>query len=196
MANADEIGGKGSKPRRVDRYFLNSKGEKSSRATPDGVIVVHKWRDSNFELKMPLADLNEDVIRCCAQFGLSQVIGNAYGGKEDDNDAFEAAERRWETLTTGQWETDRVIGPKPEDVVEAFAQVKAEDDGKPVSDAWRKAVLDKINAGELSTKGLLEKKKIKAKYEAIKLARAQERLKKFQQDAADSDDEALPEIAA
>lgn len=181
------------KPRKVLRTFLDKDGKAAARATPEAVTVSHKWLSDGHDFKMNLADLKPEIVRCAALFGISQVVGNAYGGETDDSAAQEKAEQRWETLVGGSWATERETGPRIGDLVEAFAKARA-DAGKPVSEEWKEKAAAQIADGTLDSKELLKNGAIKAAFDAIKLQRAQERAKKSAE-AAKATPQDLPDVA-
>jgi hypothetical protein len=188
---ASDAANSSKKPRLVNRFFLDSEGKPHSRATPEGVSVVHEWKDGGYKLQMNLSDLSPEVIKCAALFGISQVVGNAYGGETDTQEAQEKAESRWNTLTDGRWATERESGPRTGDLVEAYAKAFA-DAGKPVTDEWKKSIAERLESGELDAKESQKNPRIKAAMDAIKLKRAQERAAKSAAAAAESSE--LPSI--
>lgn len=185
MANASDAEIEGSeKARKVNRYFTNAKGEQFARAVPEADTVVHEWRESGHKLVMSLGDLNDDILRCAALFGVSQVVGNAYGGEKDETDAIDKGTDRWDTLASGNWATERASGPKFGDIVAAYEQVYAAA-GKPLTEEAKAAFVEKLNSGVLDPKAAAQNDKIKAAMDAIKIKRMQDRMAK-RQAAADT----------
>jgi hypothetical protein len=174
-----------TKPRRVERYFLTADGKRSERASADAVTVVHEWKSNGYKLEMNLADLSPDVIKMAALFGISQVVGNAYGGETDDEAAADKAESRWETLAGGRWATERETGERVGDIVEAFAKAFT-DAGKTVTDEWKAQITQQLADGVLDRKEALKNPRIRAAFDAIKLRRAQERAAKSAAAAAEA----------
>lgn len=186
MANAETAPAKTTKPRLVERYFLIPGDDKPyPRANPQATKVIHKWKETGDVLEMDLSKLTEEMKLCAIQFGISQVVGNAYGGETDASEAYDKGERRWETILSGQWGQERVVGDRTGDLVEAFAKAYS-DAGKTVTDEWKKGVQEKIDSGEIDATEVKKNPKIKAALDSIKLARAQERAKKSAAAAADS----------
>lgn len=187
MANVADAEVEGNeKARKVNRYFLDAAGKQYARAVPEAETVVHEWRDSGHKLVMPLKDLEDGILRCAALFGISQVVGNAYGGEKDEADAIDKGTDRWETLAGGNWATERASGPKFGDIIAAYAKVYA-DAGKAKSETEIAAFAEKLNSGVLDPKDAASQPKIKAAMDAIKIKRMQDRMAKRQAEAADAD---------
>lgn len=166
------------KPRLVNRYFIDSTGEKHSRAIADAVKVVHEWKDrEDLRLEMDLTSLSAEQKICAIAFGISQVVGNAYGGETDPDEAFEKGQARWETIVGGNWATERVIGDRTSDLVEAFAKAY-QDAGKDFSDDKKRELQEKLDSGALDPKALRADPRIRAALDAIKAKRASERAAK------------------
>lgn len=180
MTNTDTAPAAGSKkPRLVDRTFITSKDDKpQSRASGDVVKVVHQWKGrDDLRLEMDISELSDEMKIAAIAFGISQVVGNAYGGETDPDEAFEKGEARWDTIKSGNWATERVVGDRTSDLVEAFAKAYA-DAGKTFTEEKRKDLQEKLDSGVLDPKELRANPRIKAALDAIKLKRAQERAQK------------------
>lgn len=114
-----------------ERCYFDSKGEEFNSPTADCVGVRHKFVGTEFALEMLLDDLEDDLIRRNALFGLNVGVGNAYGGQSGEI-AFDSAEARFETFKLGSWAAGRQIGPRDADVLLALVAAKA-DLGQEVS---------------------------------------------------------------
>lgn len=185
MTDANTVtDGKGTKPRQVDRFFIDKDGKSQARAFPEAVKVIHSWKNrDDLKLEMDISKLSDEMKICAIAFGISQVVGNAYGGETDPDEAFDKGESRWETILGGKWATERESGPRTGDLVEAFAKAY-EDKGKKVTDEWKSQVAEQINSGAIDQKEALKNPLVRAAFDAIKLRRAQERAKKSQEAAA------------
>lgn len=173
MANAD-VGETPKKPRKVENFYVNTKGERAARPWPDTVSIGKKFLDSGHEEIVLLEKLPPAQRIQTLAFGLHQVGSNAYGGMSTEDDMISAFQVRMETILGGAWASERESGDRTGDLVEAFAQARAED-GKPVTDEWRKMVAEKLTSEEITPKSLKDNPKIRAKFDAIKAKRAQER---------------------
>lgn len=169
---------KGTKPRQVDRFFVDKDGKSQPRAFPEAVKVIHSWKNrDDLKLEMDISQLSDEMKICAIAFGISQVVGNAYGGETDPDEAFDKGESRWETILGGKWATERESGPRTGDLVEAFAKAY-EDKGKKVTEEWKAQVAEQINSGAIDQKEALKNPLVRAAFDAIKLRRAQERAAK------------------
>jgi hypothetical protein len=185
MTDANTVtDGKGTKPRQVDRFFVDKDGKSQPRAFPEAVKVIHSWKNrEDLKLEMDISKLSDEMKICAIAFGISQVVGNAYGGETDPDEAFDKGESRWETILGGKWATERESGPRTGDLVEAFAKAYA-DKGKKVTDEWKAQVAEQINSGAIDQKEALKNPLVRAAFDAIKLRRAQERAAKSSEAAA------------
>lgn len=188
MANGTEE--TATKPRKVDRLFVSKDGKRHNRVLPDTTTVIHKFLESGYELEMGLAKLADAQRVQGLAFGVSQVVGNAYGGIKTEEDAILAAEARWDTLTKGGWSIERQTGPQTSDVLEAYCAAMAAA-GQPISDDKKAEIGAKLVSEELKSKDLLNNDKIAAAYHKIKHDRALARMQKFEA-AAKSSTAALP----
>ncbi len=181
MANADASASSeaaaSKKPRLVERTFIDTDGKVHSRAVGSATKVIHKWKETGDELVMDLSKLSDDMKVCAIAFGISQVVGNAYGGETDASEAYDKGESRWETIVSGSWSTERVTGPRTGDILEAYVQAYLSA-GKPVTDEWKAKIAGMLESGEITIKGSLENTRIRAAFDAIKLKRAQDRAAK------------------
>lgn len=196
MAVVAEKEVKATKAKQVTNYYVSSKGEKSSRPQADVVAVGKVFLESNTVVEKKLKDLPEDQQRQAMAFGIMQVGSNAYGAAGSEDERIEMLEDRWETIFGGSWASDRQVGPRTSDIIEAFAQAKFDDSGTEVDDAWRTKIKGMLEAEtpEITAKGLLENPAIRAKYDAIKAQRALERSKKSADALGSSDKVALPDL--
>jgi hypothetical protein len=181
------------KARLVENFYIGKDGQRQARPMLDVVSFGKKFLSNGHEIVKHLSDFSNETLAQAAAFGLQQVGQNAYGGVTDDDEKIEALEARWDNIQAGQWSADRQVGPRSNDLVEAFAQVKI-DEGKNVTDEWKDVVRQKLESGELQAKDLAANPRVKAKIDAIKAARAAERAKKSAAAAGSASDDTLPDI--
>jgi hypothetical protein len=179
------------KARNVENFYFNEKGERSARPMPDVVGFGKKFLGSGQEVVRHLVDFHQESLAQAAAFGLQQVGQNAYGAATDDDERQDMLEARWESIQGGNWSADRQVGPRSSDLVDAFAQARA-DQGKESSDEWKETIRQKLESGEIAAKDLQANPLIKAKLDAIKAARAAERAKASAAKATDSAE--LPDL--
>ena len=107
-----------------ERFYIDSKGEETKSPDEKSAGVRIKFEGTDLVLDMLLDDLEEDIIRRNALFGIKVGVGNAFGGKNGE-EAFELAESRFETFKDGKWSEGRQVGPRDSDVILAFIAAKA-----------------------------------------------------------------------
>lgn len=168
---------------RCKRSFRSADGEITSRSTLDVEAVIFEFPNGH-KFTMELSDLFPDsqlpppsVGRAAAGAGINTSVGNVFGGITDTEEAIEAAESRWETLTAGAWSAERKTGPRTSDLVEAWAAFRLKN-GAPDSPEWRAMAKSKLLNKEKTAKDLLVMPGLKAEYDAIKARRAAERAEK------------------
>lgn len=165
------------KSRKVERCYVNAGGEKSFRPWADTVAVSHKFK-GGYELLMPLKELQDAQRVQGLAFGISQVVGNAYGGEKVEEDAIEKAEKRWETISGGKWASEReATGMRSSDILDAYVAAHAAA-GNKISDEKRNEILAGLENGDVKSKDLLANEAIAAQYHEIKHKRALERYEK------------------
>ena len=164
------------KARNVEIFYIDSKGARAARPQPDVVSFGKRFIGSGKELVQELRDFSQEVLAQAAAFGLQQVTQNAYGAATDDDERMELAEARLETLLSGSWSSERQSGPRSSDLVDAWAQARA-DGGKDVDEDWKAMARQKLESGEVTAKSLQDNPRIKAKLDAIKAERAIARAK-------------------
>jgi hypothetical protein len=180
------------KARNVENFYIGKDGSRSARPMADVVSFGKKFLSNGHEIVKDLSDFSQSSLAQAAAFGLQQVGQNAYGAAADDDERIEMLESRWESIQNGNWSADRQVGPRSSDLVDAFAQARA-DQGKDSSDEWKETIRQKLESGEIAAKDLQANPLIKAKLDAIKAARAAERAKKSAE-AAGSNAPALPDL--
>lgn len=178
MAEVAEVSVKTTKPRQVENIYIDSKGNRAARPQPDVVAIGKKFLETGYEVIKQLSTLSNESLSQAAAFGLQQVAQNAYGAATSEDERISMCEDRWDSIWNGNWSSERQVGPRTADLVEAFALAKADKDGEPVTDEWKASIQAKLDSGEITTKSLSDNPLIKAKHDAIKAARAAERAKK------------------
>lgn len=179
------------KARNVENFYVSQSGERAARPMPDVVAFGKRFLSNGHEIVKNLEDFSQESLSQAAAFGLQQVGQNAYGAAADDDERIEMLEARWESIQNGNWSADRQVGPRSSDLVDAFAQARA-DQGKESSDEWKETIRQKLESGEIAAKDLQANPLIKAKLDAIKAARAAERAKASAAKAADAAE--LPDL--
>ncbi len=173
-----------------ERFYLDSKGNESNSPQEDSVGVRHKFEGTDLVLDMSLDDLIDDIIRRNALFGINVGVGNSYGGKQGE-EAFEAAESRWETFKDKAWAAGRQIGPRDSDVILAFVAAKADMDQEVSVEDVRARFADD---GDLDSKEIAKYPEVKAHIDRIRLERLQTRAAKSQEAASKAKDSGLAEL--
>lgn len=162
------------------RRFRNSDGSITPRSTTEVEAVIFEFPNGH-KMVMELKELFPDNIlpevsvgRAAVGAGINTSVGNVCGGISDIDEAIDAAESRWATLTDGQWTADRKTGPRIGDLVDAWAKFRA-DRGADGSEAWKAEGRRILKAGLKTPKELLEMSALKAEYLAIKAKRSADR---------------------
>jgi len=162
------------KARNVQNFYVAADGTRSPSPQPDCVAIGKLFLESKQEIKYNLDDLPDSSKIQAMAFGLQQVGQNAYGAAASEAERIEMFEARMEAIFGGNWSSDRQVGPRDSDLLEAFAQATA-DAGKAVDQDWRDRAAAKLKSGEISKKTLSERPAVRAKLEAIRAKRAAER---------------------
>lgn len=173
MANANVVPDKAPKAKLVTNYYENQSGETSSRPWED-TVAVGKIFDNGFNYRMVLEEIPGPQRIQLAAFGLQQVTQNAYGTAENTEERIEACRARHETIRDGSWASERQSGPATGDLVAAYVEAKQEKTGRAVTADDAAEFKRKIEAGELTHKGILENALINAKYQAIRARKMSE----------------------
>lgn len=178
----------GKRAVRCKRTFRSADGEITSRSSLDVEAVIFEF-PNGYKFTMELSDLFPEglpppsVGRAAAAAGVNTSVGNVFGGITDAEEAIEAAESRWQTLTDGAWSAERKTGPRTSDLIEAWAAFRVKN-GAPDSPEWRAMAKDKILKREKTSKDLLVMPGLKAEYDAIRAKRAADRAEKSRAAAA------------
>lgn len=174
---SNEVAATPKKARNVEIFYIAKDGSRAARPQADVIGFGKKFLDTGAEMSAKLEDFTTEVLRQAAAFGFQQVTQNAYGAATDGEERQELAEARLETLLGGSWASDRQSGPRSSDLLEAWAQARA-DGGKEATDEWRESAKQKLESGEVTAKDLQANPRIKAKLDQIRAERAAERAKK------------------
>jgi hypothetical protein len=139
MANTMDAGVR-KKADKADRMFIASDGGLHPRSFPGVRGVRIRFTETEAELDMMLEELSQDMLLAAAAFGLNTSVGNTFGAIADPIEALEAAESRWETLRSGVWSSERHVGPRTTDLVEAVVRWYVSN-GREISDDDRAKIV-------------------------------------------------------
>lgn len=167
------------------KLYLFNNGETAATPTrEDGsapVGVLFKF--SNGESHAVATDDYPPEIRVLLPLaGLKQLLGDAYAGAADADEALERFLAKKENLEAGKWSDRGDTGPRIEVIAQGLARVKPEKYGDlDVARAEVRGWTDEIRAAKLKVPQLV------AAIEAIKAERATERAKKAAAAVTDTD---------
>lgn len=189
MANVENIAeGKATSGRAVQNLYVDKKGERFMRPPKDVVRIVKKFIASGHEETLELKDLSQESLLQAAAFGLHQVGQNAYGAAADEDEKIDMLTARWETILGGDWASDRQVGPRTSDLLNAFIRGYTAKNGRAPTDEWVDQKRQQLS-DESVAKEVQKRPAIKAQLDAIKAERAAERAKKSMEAIADRDDD-------
>lgn len=179
---------KTTKPRLVDNFYVNKAGERASRPQPDVVAIGKKFLESGHEIVIKLASLKQEQLLQSAAFGMQQVGQNAYGAAGSEDERIEMCSDRWDTIQGGSWASERQMGPRTSDVLDAYLQALEEKTGKPATSEFVADLQQKLADNPSALKELSENKVVKAKVDAIRAKRAAQRAEASATEAEEADD--------
>jgi hypothetical protein len=185
VANGEAVVEK-TRASKTQRLFYNKDGVESNRVGLDSVAWKLIYVPTGDHWSGKLDDLADEVRNAAALFGLITNITNAIGSsKLTDAECIESVEGRLEALTEGRWTMERETGPRTSDLVAAMRALAAEQ-GREFTEEQATALgnkfADEAN-GPAERKKYMGNPQFKAHFDAIKLQRAQDRLKKSQEAA-------------
>jgi len=182
---ADQPQPNGKRREIADRIFVGADGSREPTAQPNTIAGEFHFSNGHV-IHVDFARFSDGVRACAMSFGAMTSIGNTMGSaKLSQNDQIEAAEARVETLYAGTWRSERQIGPRIGDVLEAMIEFRAEK-GKPSDPSWIVDVRRKMEAEEpgwTARKILSDYPAVQAKVDAIRARRAAERAEKSREAA-------------
>ena len=208
---AEQTKGRGKQS--IQRIFVNDEGDPTGRAQTDTNTVVLKTLKDGKELRCNLADAFAGQLpppcvgRAAAAFGISTSIGNAgnsaiaiaadafYEGDDRDQRAaalervnpeegLKAMADRWDSFKSGEWSSERELGPSTALLIEAVAEYRKAH-GKATTDEDRVRYSALFKDKEEVKKHL----KVPAFFEMYEKLRVARRLEKL--GTVETDDSAL-----
>jgi hypothetical protein len=191
----------GKKDRILKREYRMRDGTITEKLGPDVDAFICTVLDTGEKVTCELADSlaegqdlpDPSMLMCLAAFGAQTTVGNAVTSvKDGDNDKrLRAMQDRWDGIKEGEWRSGAEGGPRLRYVLEAWAIVQGEKQGKPCNDKQLAFMREKLIAE--GTKKYLENAKIAAAYAAEEVKRAIEN-KKRKQAAVEADEDAADEL--
>lgn len=173
---------------KTKRYFLDSKGEASPRASLQSVAgkIVFVGRESE-PLTFAISDLTEDVKNAAALFGIMTSVTNTVGRADMTlDDMIEAAEARLKSIVEdGRWSAERESGPRTNDLIEAARRWY---DAKGVAFTPEKVAAMQTRLENDPDYRVALQRNVAVHFAAIKAERAAERARKAQENAAPQGD--------
>ena len=178
--------------RKLTRVYKTRDG-KEVKQIDENVVSLHMTtvQDPSLRVDMDWLSLfpNGDPGPCmgmaAAALGLATSVGNATAAGKDWNAAqlHQALVDRWETISGGEWRSDREGGPRTAFLVEAWLDMLTAQ-GFKVTEATPEQLRQKIVSGEYTHKSLMDNQTFAAYYHAAEVRRAQERAAKAKEAAA------------
>lgn len=168
----------GKVERTLRRLYQNRDGEITKRLSDQVSHVVLETISGGHRVVADLARIfggslpEPSMGLCAAAFGMNTVLGNEIAGKDksDPQALATAISERLEAIYEGEWSEGRQ-GPRVKEVLDAWA-ADAIARGKAVTDDKREVMRQRLLAGEVTSKDLLNIPTINAQYQRAKAERA------------------------
>lgn len=154
-------------------------------------VTITAAKDEAKVLEMDLVSLfGADPGPCmgmaAAALGLATSVSNAVAAAKtngwDVARQFVEMQERWQTISEGEWRSDREGGPRTKYLVEAYCDMLRAQ-GYALNEDVPEKIKEKLVSGEWTSKKLLEDATFKAFYAAGELRRATEKAKAAEQAA-------------